>query len=541
MRALLLPTVMVCCACAIFASTFEDLFENDPLNAFLYVARTGEVYNRAIISEHALDILHDDSGTGRTPAWACWVTGIPLETSLDPVLIEFGLETVIPALGEVEGNDELARGVLMRPLHYVSEQLEPEKTKELAGLVVLGWGHFTSPTRVLALQVLGKLELDITDELPTEELRRAGTAPYFRYLAELGIEDEISLQSEMSLLSRLYAARCTHPDLLAGYLDDPLWAVRFAAAGRAANDDLVSLLEDGVAYVRLTAALRLADEGSQDARELLREMTAIPGPVGHQATAGLTELDEDLLRELLVSPEKGKRLAALDAWNESSLTFSRTMVETLAEDEYWLVPLFLAWFLEDDGEHDLALLVYETVREDPARYDNVRELMPELEVLLGIIDGYELEPTELPFSPDSVHVPDTLVLITDSCELRILLWKDIAPVTCANFVYLAESGFYDGIRFHRVIPGFVAQAGCPDGNGMGGSGYTIPNERNLEPYRRGVLGMADAGLNTAGSQFFIMLDDHNRLDGRYTAFGELVDDEGLDDITVGTLIEHIRL
>jgi cyclophilin family peptidyl-prolyl cis-trans isomerase len=389
--------------------------------------------------------------------------------------------------------------------------------------------------------VLGKLELDITDELPKEELRRAGTAPYFRYLAELGIEDEIPLHSELSLLSRLYAARCTNPDLLAGYLSDPLWAVRFAAAGRAVGGDLVSLLEDSVAYVRLTAALRLADEGSPDAHELLREMTAIPGPVGHLATAGLTESDEDLLRELLVSPEKGKRLAALDAWNESSLTFSRSMVETLAEDEYWLVPLFLAWFLEDADEHDLTLLVYETVREDSAHYDNYRELVSELEVILGIIEGYESAPSELPFSPESVHMPDTIVLVTDCCELRVLLWKDIAPVTCANFVYLAESGFYDGIRFHRVIPGFVAQAGCPDGNGMGGPGYTIPNERNLEPYRRGVLGMADAGLNTAGSQFFIMLDDHNRLDGRYTAFGELVDYEGLDDITVGTLIEHIRL
>jgi len=529
---------MVCCAC--FASNFEDLFENDPLSAYLFVARTGDIQDRDIISEHALDIIQHH-GPGRTSAWACWVNGIPLETSLDPALIEFGLETVIPTPLEVEGNDELARGVLMRPLHYLSEQLEPEKPKELADLVAQSWGHFTSPTRILALQVLGKLELDITDELPEEELRRAGTAPYFRYLAELGIEDEIPLHSEMSLLSRLYAARCTHPDLLPGYLSDPLWPVRFAAATRAASDDLVSLLEDSVAYVRLTAVLRLADEGSREAHELLREMTAIPGPVGYQATAGLTEADEDLLNELLVSPENGKRLAALDAWNESSLVFSSELVKALAEDEYWLVPLFLAWFLEEDGEHDLAVLVYETVREDSARYGNYRELVSELEVLLGIIDAYELEPSELPFSPESVHLPDTIVLVTDCCELRILLWKDIAPVTCANFIYLAESGFYDGIRFHRVIPGFVAQAGCPDGNGMGGPGYTIPNERNLEPYRRGVLGMADAGLNTAGSQFFIMLDDHNRLDGRYTAFGELVDDEGLDDITVGTLIEHIRL
>jgi peptidyl-prolyl cis-trans isomerase B (cyclophilin B) len=136
-------------------------------------------------------------------------------------------------------------------------------------------------------------------------------------------------------------------------------------------------------------------------------------------------------------------------------------------------------------------------------------------------------------------MPDTVILRTDAGDFRIDLWLKTAPVACSSFLNLAESGFYNGIRFHRVIPGFVAQAGCPEGVGTGGPGYTLPNERSTRHFSRGVLGMADAGLNTAGSQFFIMLDDHGRLDGRYTAFGRILNTENLDEITVGTTINEV--
>ncbi|MBD3278598.1 MAG: peptidylprolyl isomerase [Candidatus Aegiribacteria sp.] len=132
-----------------------------------------------------------------------------------------------------------------------------------------------------------------------------------------------------------------------------------------------------------------------------------------------------------------------------------------------------------------------------------------------------------------------MLLVTDAGPFIIDLWEDIAPIACRNFVFLSETGFYDIVSFHRVIPGFVAQAGCPYGSGMGGPGYTIPNERSPRTFERGVLGMADAGLNTAGSQFFIMLDSHGRLDGRYTAFGRVVNTANLDEITVGTGIEKL--
>jgi len=113
------------------------------------------------------------------------------------------------------------------------------------------------------------------------------------------------------------------------------------------------------------------------------------------------------------------------------------------------------------------------------------------------------------------------------------LYPDIAPETVANFIKLAEEGFYDGTIFHRVIPGFMIQGGDPEGKGTGGPGYTIKGEfsangfENNLTHERGVLSMARASdPNSAGSQFFIMVKESKHLDGQYAAFGKLT--EGLD-------------
>ena len=109
------------------------------------------------------------------------------------------------------------------------------------------------------------------------------------------------------------------------------------------------------------------------------------------------------------------------------------------------------------------------------------------------------------------------------------LYPDCAPNTVANFISLANSGFYDGLTFHRVIPGFMIQGGCPLGNGTGGPGYTIKGEftqngvENTLSHKRGVISMARArALDSAGSQFFIMHADAAYLDGAYAAFGEVI-------------------
>ena len=113
------------------------------------------------------------------------------------------------------------------------------------------------------------------------------------------------------------------------------------------------------------------------------------------------------------------------------------------------------------------------------------------------------------------------------------LYTEIAPVTVENFEKLAKEGFYDGLTFHRVIPGFMIQGGCPRGNGTGGPGYTIKGEFTMNGFRndlkhtRGVLSMARAiDPNSAGSQFFVMVADAPHLDGQYASFGKVT--EGMD-------------
>ena len=121
------------------------------------------------------------------------------------------------------------------------------------------------------------------------------------------------------------------------------------------------------------------------------------------------------------------------------------------------------------------------------------------------------------------------------------LYPDVAPKSVANFVKLAETGFYDGLTFHRIVPGFVIQGGDPLGNGTGGPGWHIPGEfaangfKNDLKHERGVISWARAqDPNSAGSQFFIMVDDAPYLDGNYAAFGRLTDGiDVVDQIVAG--------
>ena len=113
-------------------------------------------------------------------------------------------------------------------------------------------------------------------------------------------------------------------------------------------------------------------------------------------------------------------------------------------------------------------------------------------------------------------------------EMEFELYPEIAPITVENFVNLVKKGFYNGLTFHRVIPGFVIQGGCPLGNGTGGPGHTIKGEfkrngvDNPIKHEKGVLSMARSMMpDSAGSQFFIMVGDASHLDGQYAAFGKV--------------------
>ncbi len=120
------------------------------------------------------------------------------------------------------------------------------------------------------------------------------------------------------------------------------------------------------------------------------------------------------------------------------------------------------------------------------------------------------------------------IIETEQGTMVVELYPNEAPGTVANFAKLANSGFYDGLTFHRVIPNFVIQGGDPKGNGTGGPGYTIKCETEGNPHKheRGSLSMAHAGKDTGGSQFFICHSPQKHLDGVHTVFGRVV--EGLE-------------
>ena len=129
--------------------------------------------------------------------------------------------------------------------------------------------------------------------------------------------------------------------------------------------------------------------------------------------------------------------------------------------------------------------------------------------------------------------PTFKITMENGCVIEGELYPEIAPQSVANFIELAEHNYYDGLIFHRVIPGFMIQGGCPDGTGMGGPGYCIKGEflyngiKNELRHKRGVLSMArSSSPNSAGSQFFIMHQDAKHLDGQYAAFGKVT--SGLD-------------
>lgn len=140
----------------------------------------------------------------------------------------------------------------------------------------------------------------------------------------------------------------------------------------------------------------------------------------------------------------------------------------------------------------------------------------------------------------------TATIRTSKGEMIFELYDSETPITTKNFIDLSNKGFYNGLNFHRVIPNFVLQGGCPDGTGAGGPGYSIPCETSADKqfHDRGVLSMAHAGRDTGGSQFFVVMsrESTSHLDGVHTCFGKLTSgDEVIDLIEQGDKIESITI
>jgi HEAT repeat protein/cyclophilin family peptidyl-prolyl cis-trans isomerase len=165
-----------------------------------------------------------------------------------------------------------------------------------------------------------------------------------------------------------------------------------------------------------------------------------------------------------------------------------------------------------------ALAHLRTARQDPER--RIREIACEALGLPPDSAGVA-GPPALRVEPPYTGPRRSALVRTERGTIEFTLDSAAAPRTVENFIRLARSGYFDGIAFHRVVPNFVIQAGCPRGDGWGGPGYQIPCEYSDRPYRVGTVGMALAGKDTGGSQWFITLSPQPRLDGHYTVFGQV--------------------
>ena len=390
-----------------------------------------------------------------------------------------------------------------------------------------------------------------------------------------------SAAADPSSIVRAAAARALpdtrHPDpvaALAQLLTDSSPSVRLAAVrvlvqlDKPDSDLLATALKDSdSAVVAAAVPAWLASDPAISPRPWLEEGS--PLPVRASAVSGLRN-PAQLKRILAGSPEAALRTAAA----ERLLTLPSSddaLPDLLSDPDQVVVAIGLSYW----AEHPELV--------EPSRLDEILEGRDSAEVLLAAFDL--LEQKEMAgvgldaISAGQLH-PDLAVreraqslaqqrgapppppgslanllpdraqierirgarIFTETGELRITLLPESAPLAVQQFAGLAESGFFDGNAFHRVVPGFVLQAGCPRGDGWGGPKRLLPAEPSMETYTRGTLGMADAGLDTAGSQWFIALSPQPHLEGRYTVFGQMSVDSGtLDRILPGTLIEHIEI
>lgn len=133
------------------------------------------------------------------------------------------------------------------------------------------------------------------------------------------------------------------------------------------------------------------------------------------------------------------------------------------------------------------------------------------------------------------------IMETNKGTINLDLFEQDAPATVENFVKLSKDGFYDGLSFHRVIPNFMVQGGCPLGTGTGGPGYQIKCEINDNKHQAGSLSMAHAGKDTGGSQFFICHEAQPHLDGIHTVFGKTEDMDVVNALKKGDKIESVKI
>jgi cyclophilin family peptidyl-prolyl cis-trans isomerase/HEAT repeat protein len=327
--------------------------------------------------------------------------------------------------------------------------------------------------------------------------------------------------------------------VLSGMDPDPVWWVRAALA--TALGGLGDDMSVGILHAMLN---------DEDARVLPAVLEALREARGRDSL--------ETLRRHLDHPDLGVRAAAAE--NLAALDAKGLESELLAAwrrglgDGELEARLGVVQALVKQGDEAALMALAEIAGADPSRA--VRARASDALAALGAPSPPDPGPQEVhrpaldyrsamaphyPLPGDTLYTPRAF-LHTRHGVIEIHLDVVEAPLTAASFVRLAQRGFYDGLTFHRVVPNFVVQGGDPRGDGYGGPGYALRGEVTRHPFARGSVGVADAGPDTGGSQFFIALEAQPHLDGRYTRFGSVVSGlEVLDRLRPGDVIERIEV
>jgi cyclophilin family peptidyl-prolyl cis-trans isomerase/HEAT repeat protein len=321
---------------------------------------------------------------------------------------------------------------------------------------------------------------------------------------------------------------------LSGLDPDPDWSVRAALAttlgtlpAEAAASLAVALANDQDARVQPAALAALAALGAADQAPLLVEKLGAEDPVVRAAAA-------EALGTLKAASAAGALMTAFEAAARDQVYNARTAIleALLAIDPAQARPL-LERALQD-ADWAVRVRAAALLKKIEPSLDTSQRMRP----APSIFDAAAYEAPQVVEPPYSTHV----YLDTDKGTIEIELAVLDAPLTVHNFVRLARKGFFDGLAFHRVVPGFVVQDGDPRGDGNGSPGYTIRDEINERPYLRGTVGMALDWEDTGGSQYFITHGPQPHLDGRYTVFGQVVSGmEIVDALASGDVVRHVRV
>jgi cyclophilin family peptidyl-prolyl cis-trans isomerase/HEAT repeat protein len=326
--------------------------------------------------------------------------------------------------------------------------------------------------------------------------------------------------------------------VLSGLDPDPVWFVRAALAGALAEagDEtsvglLLGLLKDEDARVLPAVLEAVRKARGRDAVDTLRRHLSHPDLAVRAAAAeGLAALKAPGLGEALAACY---RLSLADADLDARLA----VIAALKEQKDEVSRALLREAARQDGSRAVRERAGSALRE-------LGESPPEAgfeELARAALDYRE---AMAPYEPPADRPLYSPRAILHTSRGRIEFHLDVVetPLTTESFLRLARRGFFDGLSFHRVVPGFVIQGGCPRGDGNGGPGYTLRCEISERPYGRGTVGMALSGKDTGGSQFFITHAPAPHLDGGYTAFGRVASGmDVVDRIQPGDVIERVEI